>query len=141
MINLNTNFKLKTNTSSSCGSGGEGHLNDASSSTTSSSSSAFSSHHASNESIQLLVDNTTFVVNPEIFASKKDTMLYRMFFSTPSIARPNEKGQYVIEGFSATVFGAILVSLRLFIFSSPEFNLFREESINNYDVEEDDYQL
>ncbi|UXI16088.1 transportin-3 [Sarcoptes scabiei] len=108
MINLNTNFKLKTNTSSSCGSGGEGHLNDASSSTTSSSSSAFSSHHASNESIQLLVDNTTFVVNPEIFASKKDTMLYRMFFSTPSIARPNEKGQYVIEGFSATVFGAIL---------------------------------
>lgn len=65
------------------------------------------------ETIQLLVDNTTFVVNPEIFSSKKDTMLYRMFFSSPSIAKPNEKGQYVIEGFSATVFGAILVSFTL----------------------------
>ncbi|XP_017464130.1 PREDICTED: BTB/POZ domain-containing protein KCTD20-like, partial [Rhagoletis zephyria] len=64
--------------------------------------------HHSGDTIQLLVDNANFVVNPEIFASKKDTMLYRMFFSSPSIAKPNEKGQYVIEGFSATVFGAVL---------------------------------
>lgn len=63
------------------------------------------------ETIQLLVDNSTFVVNPEIFAYKKDTMLYRMFFSSPSIAKPNDKGQYVIEGFSSIVFGAILVCL------------------------------
>ena len=62
------------------------------------------------DTIQLLVDNANFVVNPDIFSSKKDTMLYRMFFSSPSIAKPNEKGQYVIEGFSATVFSAILVS-------------------------------
>ncbi|KAH9401015.1 hypothetical protein TYRP_002600 [Tyrophagus putrescentiae] len=65
--------------------------------------------HHSSDTIQLLVDNANFVVNPEIFASKKDTMLYRMFFSSPSIAKPNEKGQYVIEGFSATVFGAVLI--------------------------------
>ena len=61
------------------------------------------------DTIQLLVDNANFVVNPEIFSLEKDTMLYRMFFSSPSIAKPNDKGQYVIEGFSATVFGAILV--------------------------------
>ena len=66
--------------------------------------------NAASDTIQLLVDNANFVVNPDIFASKKDTMLYRMFFSSPSIAKPNEKGQYVIEGFSATVFSAILVS-------------------------------
>lgn len=93
--------KNKSNTSSYL----SGHSNDPS-----------SSHHnhgglnSSTDTIQLLVDSTTFVVNPEIFSSKKDTMLYRMFFSSPSIAKPNEKGQYVIEGFSATVFGAILVS-------------------------------
>nr|XP_027204383.1 BTB/POZ domain-containing protein 10-like [Dermatophagoides pteronyssinus] len=98
-----------------------GHSNDVSGSSSSSSSSSHHvhghhhHHHHGNssssnnvETINLLVDNTTFVVNPEIFSSKKDTMLYRMFFSSPSIAKPNEKGQYVIEGFSATVFGAIL---------------------------------
>lgn len=85
------------------------------------SSASTSSHHGSHHQngstsdiIQLLVDNATFVVNPEIFSYKKDTMLYRMFFSSPSIAKPNEKGQYVIEGFSATVFGAILVCSTLF---------------------------
>ena len=105
-----------------------GHSNDVSGSSSSSSSSSHHvhghhhHHHHGNssssnnvETINLLVDNTTFVVNPEIFSSKKDTMLYRMFFSSPSIAKPNEKGQYVIEGFSATVFGAILVSKRLTI--------------------------
>lgn len=74
------------------------------------SSHGFHQHAHHGDTIQLLVDNANFVVNPEIFASKKDTMLYRMFFSSPSIAKPNEKGQYVIEGFSATVFGAVLVS-------------------------------
>lgn len=62
------------------------------------------------ESIQMLVDNVTFIVNPDIFANKKDTMLYRMFFSSASLAKPNEKGQYVIEGFSAAIFEVILVS-------------------------------
>lgn len=110
------------NKSSSGGGGGGGHSSDVMSG--SSSPHLVHGHHhhphhhhhgnssssSSNtvETIQLLVDNTTFVVNPEIFSSKKDTMLYRMFFSSPSIAKPNEKGQYVIEGFSATVFGAIL---------------------------------
>lgn len=92
-----------------------------SSSSSASTSSASTSHghyfyyhgsgsSAPNDTIQLLVDSANFIVNPDIFASKKDTMLYRMFFSSPSIAKPNEKGQFVIEGFSATVFGAILVS-------------------------------
>lgn len=63
----------------------------------------------SGDTIILLVDGAGFVVDPEIFAAKKDSMLYRMFFSSPSIAKPNEKGQYVIEGFSAPVFQAILV--------------------------------
>lgn len=95
-MSLNYHYKNKSNSSNDRG--GHSHHHHGSGSNSS----------IPNDTIQLLVDSITFVVNPEIFASKKDTMLYRMFFSSPSIAKPNEKGQYVIEGFSATVFSAIL---------------------------------
>jgi len=60
--------------------------------------------------ITLVVENTRFIVNPELFAAKKDTMLFSMFHSSASLTKCNEKGEYEFEGFSATVFKAILVS-------------------------------
>ena len=64
-----------------------------------------------NDRITLVVENTRFIVNRELFTSKKDTMLYSMFFSAASLTKPNEKGEFEFEGFSATVFKAILVSI------------------------------
>lgn len=62
--------------------------------------------------ITLVVENTRFIVNTELFIGHQDTMLGRMFGSsncTSSLIRPNEKGEYnVAEGISANVFKAIL---------------------------------
>lgn len=64
--------------------------------------------------ITLVVENTRFIVNTELFVGHMDTMLGRMFGSsncTSNLIRPNEKGEYnVAEGISASVFKAILVS-------------------------------
>lgn len=67
--------------------------------------------------ITLVVENTKFIVNTELFAGHLDTLLGRMFGSsncTSNLIRPNEKGEFnVAEGISANVFKAILVSSHL----------------------------
>lgn len=61
------------------------------------------------ERLTLVVDNTRFVVDPQLFAAHPNTMLGRMFTSGVEWARPNERGEYeVADGISATVFRAIL---------------------------------
>nr|XP_014347454.1 PREDICTED: BTB/POZ domain-containing protein KCTD20 isoform X2 [Latimeria chalumnae] len=63
------------------------------------------------ERVTLIVDNTRFVVDPNIFTAHPDTMLGRMFGPAReyNFTRPNEKGEYEIaEGISCTVFHAIL---------------------------------
>lgn len=73
-------------------------------------------HHNAGR-ITLVVENTRFIVNSELFVGHSDTMLGRMFGSsncTSNLIRPNEKGEYnVAEGISANVFKAVLVSLSL----------------------------
>lgn len=63
-----------------------------------------------NASITLIVDETRFVVDPDMFKQHPNTMLGRMFSSgTLFENRPNEKGEYsVAYGVSATIFRAIL---------------------------------
>uniref|UniRef100_A0A8C5LT73 BTB domain-containing protein n=1 Tax=Leptobrachium leishanense TaxID=445787 RepID=A0A8C5LT73_9ANUR len=66
--------------------------------------------HAS-ENITLVVDNTKFSVNPQIFSFYPDTLLGRMFGTGRkyNITRPNERGEFVIaEGIGAELFCAIL---------------------------------
>jgi hypothetical protein len=79
--------------------------------------------------ITLVVENTRFIVNPELFTAKKDTMLYSMFHSSASLTKSNEKGEYEFEGFSATVFKAILVSnvLALLFFPFHCFHRFKPD--------------
>lgn len=63
------------------------------------------------ERITLVVDETRFVADPELFRAHPNTMLGRMFSSSldNNFTRPNERGEYeVAEGISATVFRAIL---------------------------------
>ncbi|XP_046584369.1 BTB/POZ domain-containing protein 10-like [Haliotis rubra] len=66
------------------------------------------------ERLTLVVDETRFVIDPELFRARPETMLGRMFTSSleNKFTRPNERGEYeVAEGISATVFRAILVSV------------------------------
>ncbi|XP_071115472.1 BTB/POZ domain-containing protein 10-like [Haliotis cracherodii] len=63
------------------------------------------------ERLTLVVDETRFVIDPELFRARPETMLGRMFTSSleNKFTRPNERGEYeVAEGISATVFRAIL---------------------------------
>ncbi|BFZ24840.1 hypothetical protein BsWGS_27880 [Bradybaena similaris] len=63
------------------------------------------------ERLTLVVDETRFVVDPELFRQRPETMLGRMFTSSleNNFTRPNERGEYeVADGISATVFRAIL---------------------------------
>lgn len=63
------------------------------------------------ERITLVVDETRFIVNPDLFRSRPDTMLGRMFTSSleNNFTRPNERGEFeVADGISATVFRSIL---------------------------------
>ena len=61
------------------------------------------------ERLTLVVDNTRFVVDPQLFAAHPNTMLGRMFTSGIECARPNDRGEYdVADGISATVFRAVL---------------------------------
>lgn len=69
----------------------------------------FSGSVIRDERLTLVVDNTRFVVDPQLFAAHPNTMLGRMFTSGVEWARPNERGEYeVADGISATVFRAIL---------------------------------
>lgn len=75
-----------------------------------------SASNSSDRRITLVVENTRFIVNTELFVGHQDTMLGRMFGSTnnctSNLIRPNEKGEYnVADGISSNVFKAILVSL------------------------------
>jgi BTB/POZ domain-containing protein 10 len=61
--------------------------------------------------ITLVVDDTRFVVEPDVFRQYPDTMLGRMFSSSldNNFTRPNERGEFTVaDGISATVFRAIL---------------------------------
>lgn len=61
--------------------------------------------------LTLVVDETRFLVDVDLFKAHPETMLGRMFTSSLDyhFTRPNERGEYeVAEGISATIFRAIL---------------------------------
>lgn len=63
---------------------------------------------ASKCGITLVVDDTRFVVDPELFKQHPNTMLGRMFSSTLE-NKPNERGEFAVAyGISATIFKAVL---------------------------------
>lgn len=71
----------------------------------------------SGDKVALLVENTRFLVDPNVLTAKPDTMLGRMFsvrsksHEGAELVRPNEHNEYeVAEGISAPCFQAILVS-------------------------------
>ncbi len=63
--------------------------------------------------VTLVVDETRFVIDPQLFRAHANTMLGRMFSSsweTSLVA--NERGEYEIaNGISATIFRALLVKI------------------------------
>jgi len=64
-----------------------------------------------NDRITLVVDETRFIFDPDLFRAHPNTMLGRMFSSSleNNFTRPNERGEYdVADGLSATVFRAVL---------------------------------
>lgn len=70
--------------------------------------------------ITLVVDNTTFSINPNLFTAHPNTMLGRMFSSGMDFMHPNERGEYeVADGISHTVFRAILEYYRNGIIRCP----------------------
>ncbi|XP_070191023.1 BTB/POZ domain-containing protein KCTD20-like isoform X2 [Littorina saxatilis] len=61
--------------------------------------------------LTLVVDDTRFLVDADLFKAYPETMLGRMFTSSLdyNFTRPNERGEYeVADGISATIFRAIL---------------------------------
>ncbi|XP_076171391.1 BTB/POZ domain-containing protein 10-like isoform X2 [Ptiloglossa arizonensis] len=70
---------------------------------------SISNLQGSDERITLIVDNTRFIVDSDLFTAHPNTMLGRMFNSGVQYAQPNERGEYeVADGISAMVFRAIL---------------------------------
>lgn len=64
--------------------------------------------NSNSASITLIVDETRFVVDPEIFKQHSNTMLGRMF-NSPLEKTPNERGEYnVAYGISSHIFKAVL---------------------------------
>ena len=58
--------------------------------------------------ITLVVDDTRFIVDPELFKQHSNTMLGRMFTSSLE-NKPNERGEYAVAyGISSTIFKAVL---------------------------------
>lgn len=58
--------------------------------------------------ITLVVDDTRFIVDPELFKQHSNTMLGRMFSSSLE-NKPNERGEYAVAyGISSTIFKAVL---------------------------------
>jgi hypothetical protein len=68
----------------------------------------------SSDRITLVVDETRFVIDPQLFRAHPNTMLGRMFSSSWETSLiSNERGEYEIaNGISATIFRALLVSQR-----------------------------
>lgn len=74
----------------------------------------------SNVKITLVVDETRFVVDPDMFKQYSNTMLGRMFSSAIGPCEPNENGEYpVAYGISAHVFKSILDFYRNGIIKCP----------------------
>jgi hypothetical protein len=75
---------------------------------------ASSTAAANSDRVTLVVDETRFVIDPQLFRAHPNTMLGRMFstsWETSLVA--NERGEYEIaNGISATIFRALLVSKR-----------------------------
>jgi hypothetical protein len=61
--------------------------------------------------VTLVVDETRFVIDPQLFRAHPNTMLGRMFSTSWETSLvPNERGEYEIaNGISATIFRALLV--------------------------------
>jgi hypothetical protein len=67
-----------------------------------------SNNNTSNHSITLVVDDTRFIVDPELFKQHSNTMLGRMFCSALE-NKPNERGEYAVAyGISANIFKSVL---------------------------------
>lgn len=83
-------------------------------------SSNLKKHLDTEERITLVVDNTTFSINPALFTAHPNTMLGRMFSSGMEFTHPNERGEYeVADGISHTVFRAILEYYRNGVIRCP----------------------
>lgn len=75
----------------------------------------------SSSTITLVVDETRFVVDPEMFRQHSNTMLGRMFSCALEPCEPNERGEYpVAYGISAHVFKAILEFYRNGVIRCPQ---------------------
>lgn len=61
--------------------------------------------------VTLVVDETRFVIDPQLFRAHPNTMLGRMFSSSWETSLvSNERGEYELaKGISATIFRALLV--------------------------------
>lgn len=70
---------------------------------------------ATTDRVTLVVDETRFVIDPQLFRAHPNTMLGRMFSSSWETSLvPNERGEYdVASGISATIFRALLVNYSL----------------------------
>lgn len=83
-------------------------------------SSALKKQLDAEDRITLVVDNTTFSINPSLFTAHPNTMLGRMFSSGMEFTHPNERGEYeVADGISHTVFRAILEYYRNGVIRCP----------------------
>lgn len=83
-------------------------------------SSALKKQLETEDRITLVVDNTTFSINPALFTAHPNTMLGRMFSSGLEFTHPNERGEYeVADGISHTVFRAILEYYRNGVIRCP----------------------
>ncbi|XP_055611903.1 BTB/POZ domain-containing protein 10 isoform X2 [Uranotaenia lowii] len=83
-------------------------------------SAAQKKHLDTEERITLVVDNTTFSINPSLFTAHPNTMLGRMFSSGMDFTHPNERGEYeVADGISHSVFRAILEYYRNGVIRCP----------------------
>lgn len=70
--------------------------------------------------ITLVVDETRFMVDPDMFRQHSNTMLGRMFSSSLEPCEPNDRGEYpVAYGISAHVFKAILDFYRQGVIRCP----------------------
>lgn len=73
----------------------------------------------SDNRITLVVDDTRFIVDPELFKQHSNTMLGRMFSSTLE-NKPNERGEYAVAyGISSTIFKAVLDFYRHGVLKCP----------------------
>lgn len=81
------------------------------------------------ERLTLVVDETRFIVDQDLFRAHPNTMLGRMFTSSMenNLIRPNERGEYeVADGISSCVFRAILEYYKTGIIRCPPSVTVRE---------------